>query len=274
MQAILLVKSSSSMHNQNTQGFNRGLAEKFNAAIDNLAWIELPLLDRLYTWSNKRQSPTLARLDRVLVNNTFCSVFPNSALSSRLGSHAPLILSIPTSIPKSNRFRFENSWLKNPTFIPAVADAWSYAQTPSDAAGSLAARIKALRGAAKLWSRHNSMPLYAYSNASFIVLLLDLYEEHRDLTAGEQRLRGLCRDQIALVIAQRAAYWKQRGKFRALREGDANTRFFHARASARLRHNGIRTLEVDGTPIVAHDNKVAALTAYYTNILGGESAPT
>ncbi|MFS9531673.1 hypothetical protein Q6247_26265, partial [Klebsiella pneumoniae] len=45
----------------------------------------------------------------------------------------------------------------------------------------------------------------------------------------------------ALAVRERAAYWKQRGKFRAIREGDANTGFFHAQATQRLRRNNIRT---------------------------------
>jgi hypothetical protein len=72
-----------------------------------------------------------------------------------------------------------------------------------------------------------------------------------------------------MAIAQCAPYWKQRCKFRALHEGDANTRFFHARASARLRINRVRALEVDRVTVIMHDAKVAALTTYYTDILGG-----
>lgn len=53
------------------------------------------------------------------------------------------------------------------------------------------AKIKALKGAAKNWSRNNSRPSYVYSNPSFIVLLLDLFEEHRNLTAGELLLRDM-----------------------------------------------------------------------------------
>jgi len=68
-----------------------------------------------------------------------------------------------------------------------------------------------------------------------------------------------------------AAWWKQRGKCRALTEGDANTRYFHARASGRLRHNRIQLLEVDGVELFAHDDKVAAITAYYTGILGHQA---
>jgi hypothetical protein len=59
-----------------------------------------------------------------------------------------------------------------------------------------------------------------------------------------------------LLIAQRTAYWKQQGKFRALREGDTNTKFFHARASCRARQNAIHALEVDGVQLVSHDDKM------------------
>lgn len=65
-------------------------------------------------------------------------------------------------------------------------------------------------------------------------------------------------------------YWKQWGKFRALREGDANTCCFHVRASCRSRRNAIRALQIDGATLVAHDDKVTALTTYYSTIIGGE----
>jgi hypothetical protein len=38
--------------------FNPALANSFNEEIKNLALFELPLLDRLYTWSNKHASPS------------------------------------------------------------------------------------------------------------------------------------------------------------------------------------------------------------------------
>lgn len=77
-----------------------------------------------------------------------------------------------------------------------------------------------------------------------------------------------------MFISQRAAHWKQRGKFRALKEGDANTRFFQARATTRLRHSQIQHLEVGGATLIAHDDKTAALTAYFTTILAQETATT
>jgi exonuclease III len=56
-------------NDKNTPSFNSGLANRFNTTIDSLALLELPLLDRRYTWSNKHDQPTLAKLDRALINN-------------------------------------------------------------------------------------------------------------------------------------------------------------------------------------------------------------
>jgi hypothetical protein len=57
---------------------DRQLCEAFNDAIEALEIVELPLLDKLFTWSNNRASPTLERLDRMFVNNLQCSTFPTT----------------------------------------------------------------------------------------------------------------------------------------------------------------------------------------------------
>jgi hypothetical protein len=44
--------------------------------------LELPLLDRRYTWSNRRIIPTHERLDRVFINLVWDENLPNSILSS------------------------------------------------------------------------------------------------------------------------------------------------------------------------------------------------
>ena len=99
---------------KNTGNLNPTLCTLFNDTLDSLGVVELPLLDRLYTWSNKRSSPVMARLDRAFVNTTQCSAYPNTTLTSLVrptSDHAPLLLSIASTIPKTNLFRFENSWL-------------------------------------------------------------------------------------------------------------------------------------------------------------------
>ena len=78
----------------------------------------------------------------------------------------------------------------------------------------------------------------------------------------------MCQERLAQAVKERTAYWKQRGKRKAIREGDSNTSFFHAHATQRLRRNAIKLVEVEGVQLTAHDGKVTALTNYFKQVLG------
>jgi hypothetical protein len=67
-----------------------------------------------------------------------------------------------SSVPSSNLFRFENSWLHNQTFLPSVLLAWHDAAFCSDSAGKLAACLKVTRAVSKAWSRRNRAPPPTY----------------------------------------------------------------------------------------------------------------
>jgi hypothetical protein len=256
---------------KNNCNFDLSLATAFNASISNLALFELPLLDRMYTWSNKRSSPVLARLNRAFFNQHWNVALPNSCLTSLhrpTSDHFPLLVSASTNIHRPACFRFENAWLLNPTFLPTTITAWNKNPPRNYDAADLAACLKSFRAAAKVWKRsHLSLPKFE-TNCKFVIDLLDLFEETRDLSAGEIGLRVLCRDTLGELILARATHWKQRGKFCAVLEGDENTRFFHARASQRLRRNTIRAIDVDGSIVVTHDAKATALFGFYSTLLG------
>lgn len=105
----------------NNLSFNSQLASRFNRVIDALQLYELPLRDRLYTWSNKRAMSTMAKLDRAFI----CTGFGNAFLATFLTSaprptsdHTPIITTIQSNIPKSKVFRFEQAWLLAPSYLP------------------------------------------------------------------------------------------------------------------------------------------------------------
>lgn len=107
----------------NNDNFDASEANLFNDTINSLEIVEIPLVDRAYTWSNKRDVPTLVRLDRVFVNLMWDAAFPNTALSSltRYASdHVPLLLHAYTKTPKGCCFRFENAWLHHQSFKEAI----------------------------------------------------------------------------------------------------------------------------------------------------------
>jgi hypothetical protein len=107
---------------------NSSLIAAFNDKINEVALLELPLTGCRFTWTSKRDDPTLARLDRVFHNVPFGSLFPSSSLRGLprpTSDHTPLLATLSTEIPKPNNFRFENAWLLNSTFLPTVLPAWT-----------------------------------------------------------------------------------------------------------------------------------------------------
>jgi len=53
-----------------------------------------------------------------------------------------------------------------------------------------------------------------------------------------------------------------------IRSGDANTKYFHIRASTRLRKNYIQSLHMDGGVAVVHNDKEKVVTDYFSDHLG------
>ena len=86
-------------------------------------------------------------------------------------------------------------------------------------------------------------------------MLFDYLEESRDLSPQELDVRNQCQVRLAQAMKDRAAYWKQRSKQHAVRDGDSNTQFFHAHATQRMRRNAIKVVEVDGLRVTAHEGK-------------------
>lgn len=133
-----LVRSQS---DKNTSISNATLVSAFNDKINELGLLELPLAGCRYTWTNKRDDPTLACLDRVFHNNLFGNLFPSSSLLGLprpTSDHTPLLATLSTEIPKPCSFRFENAWLLNRTFLLIVLLVWLQTSRHADAAGNLA----------------------------------------------------------------------------------------------------------------------------------------
>jgi hypothetical protein len=99
-----------------------------------------------------------------------------------------------------------------------------------------------------------------------------MLEEGCVLLGVERELTCFAHNQLEMSVCRSAEHWRQRGKFCVVKEGDANTRYFHARASQGYRRNWAQELEVDGETVVSDDGKAAALFRFYHDLLGQERA--
>jgi hypothetical protein len=79
---------------------------------------------------------------------------------------------------------------------------------------------------------------------------------------------------VTTLLQNQKSYWKQRGKIKQVKLGDANTRFFHNKATISYRHNYISVL-VNGNlaEITDHDGKVDILWKAFIERMGKTDSP-
>ena len=92
-----------------------------------------------------------------------------------------------------------------------------------------------------------------------VLHFLETVELFRDLSLPEWNFRDLISAKLISLLKQQKTYWKQRGKIRWVKEGDAGTKFFHAHATIRHRKNTITTLQDGLGNIFQHHEQKAEL---------------
>ncbi|OAY62569.1 LINE-1 retrotransposable element ORF2 protein [Ananas comosus] len=222
----------------------------FSDLIANLAVIDLPISNQNFTWSNMQRAPTLAKLDRFLITTEWDQDFPHctvSALPRITSDHTPLILNTGgTQSTRRRRFRFERVWLSREDFSTSVPIWWNEVTSERSAILTLTAKLRHCRTRMKEWCRTK---FHSISNAirSFQeeIRSIDLLEEIDTLSPEVRDKRVNLKAQLQLILKEEEILWKSRAKQHWLKEGDGNTKFFHAVANGRKRSNEIHYIVDD-----------------------------
>ena len=108
-----------SLDNRNLPGGDLNDMFIFSEIIGHLGLLELPIKGRSYTWSNMQDTPLLDQLDCFFTSVDRISDYPMTEvipLARNASNHVPCVVTIKTSIPKSNLFRFENYLVRSGGF--------------------------------------------------------------------------------------------------------------------------------------------------------------
>lgn len=131
------------------------------------------------------------------------------------------------------------------------------------------AKFKNLRKCLKDWKR--SLPNLAASieKIKLVLHFLETLELLRDLSILEWNFRILVSEKLIALLKQQRTYWRQRGKARWVKEGDAATRYFHTHATIRHRNNKITSLNDElGNVYYGHEQKAAILWTTFKGRMG------
>jgi len=141
---------------------------------------------------------------------------------------------IKSRISQRSKFRFENSWLVEPEFKPFVHQCWNYVTTES-----ITDKLNICAEEMSNWNKNHGQK--TRREIEKVRRKLDL--ARTQVTADNvQHFNELHRSLDTLLVKDNL-YWKQRAKTFWYKEGDLNTRFYHAAALTRRKINKIDHLQ-------------------------------
>jgi len=250
-----------------------GCMDRFREALDDCSLMDLGFVGDPFTWRNNcHNSDNYIRecLDRAVADDAWCSRLSNFRVingNPRHSDHRPIIVEVNEKMrsnvrPGGKAFRFEAGWIQEEHCKTIVENAWNL--TMGVRAGSVVEAFREVGEDLLDWSRNVLGDL-----EKNIKLAKKNQEACRKL---EINRRNIAREEILKyklekLEARRELYWRQRAQTHWLKNGDRNTKFYHAFASERRRRNRIKKLVRDDGGIVEDEQEIHNLiTNFYKDL--------
>ncbi|XP_071677274.1 uncharacterized protein [Lolium perenne] len=156
-----------------------------------------------------------------------------------------------------------------PGFMECVSKSWSTPSVKLSSVAILADNLKKLRYNLKHWQKCISQLKVLIEKCNQAIFILDSIEDKRPLSVPEFNFRQLVKLHLEDLLLAQCMYWRKRCTIRWIKMGEDNTKFFHAKATERFRHNFISSLVAsDGREIRDHDQMAGLLWASYKERMG------
>jgi len=234
---------------------------------------DLPLVGGMYTWSNNQQDPTLERLDRILILESWESLFPLSSLRKlprELSDHNPLLLCTDQNKDKKPKaFCFETSWFRHLDFIPKVSEIWKEKVVGKNAVDKWCIKINRVKKFLKGWGL--SLIGHTKKYKKYLkeeLAALGKMEEENPLPAHLLERKTFILSEQGRLLEEEEIYWHKRSNSKWLLEGDLNTVFFHKMANGKKRKNTIFSIQKNGVDIEETEKILELATDYYKELFG------
>jgi hypothetical protein len=178
-------------------------------------------------------------------------------------------LALNAAFRPKQRFRFETCWLKLEGFDEAVKEAWVCDPAIVDPFRRLDTLFRNAAEYLQTWGQKRVGKIKLnIAIANTLILRLDVVQERRTLTHMELWLRRMLKQSVLGLASLERTIARQRSRIRWLREGDANTAFFHAVANGRRVKNYIASVRVGEELITDQERKVETFTEAFFQLLG------
>lgn len=179
------------------------------------------------------------------------------------------MLDLNVEFRMGKRFRFEAFWPKADGFFEVVTETWDSIPSEGNPFVTLDNKLRATAKALQRWSdRWIGNVKMQISIALEIIYRLDKAMDSRSLSQEEGTLRKTLKRKLLGLCSLERSIARQRSRLLYLREGDANTNFFHRHARHRQRKNSITVVRRGDEIFSGHEHIAAAVGDYFEGIFG------
>jgi hypothetical protein len=231
-----------------------------------------------FTWNNRQfaDDQVKVRLDRVVANGEFTSVFDDCNVENLItmpSDHLAIFINlsklteVTQRTPMQHSFRFEAAWLRAPDYREFLEKAWTEKACGDKLLQSTWYTLQQVAGSLQDWSREAFGAIHwKIQNKERQLKYLRMHVTDDALATIQQLEKELCE-----LFEGEEIMARQRSCVEWLREGDRNTTFFHACASARKRANKIKSLQHDdGSRCTDHVGIKGMVQDFYGDLFTSE----
>ncbi|GKV28626.1 hypothetical protein SLEP1_g37648 [Rubroshorea leprosula] len=246
----------------------------FEEFIETTGLVDVKLTNRRYTWY-KPDGTTRSRLDRFLLTmemNNLGGEWIQQGLPRNIFDHCEMVLKSKATDWGTRPFRVLDAWQQHPKFKKVVEDKWRDMVVEGYAGYKCQQKLKLLKEFLKGWNKEVFGNMEAqYVQAVKKIEQVDMQNEVADLEEFEIVKRQEGFDEMWDCLRKRELIWKQKSRSKWVREGDANTQFFHRVANGRKTQNSIAGLMCDGGWIEDPDAVKNETVKYFRSCFQGDS---
>ncbi|GLT79931.1 hypothetical protein SLA2020_513970 [Shorea laevis] len=242
--------------------------DDFNQFIDTNGLVDLPLSNRKFTWYKSDRSAQ-SRLDRFLLSENFQKAWGDCvqiAIKRSISDHCPISLISSNANWGPKPFKSIDSWTSHHDFGKMIESLWNSFQVEGYWGFKCKEKLKALRMHLKQWNKAvfgniDSQLDEALKNIEAI----DIKYEGQDITEDDMLKRKEGFANLWQCLKKKESLWRQKSRASWIKDGDANSRFFHRIINERRQRNMIHGVDDKGTWIDDLDQVKLIILDHFKN---------
>ncbi|GKV26410.1 hypothetical protein SLEP1_g35723 [Rubroshorea leprosula] len=211
--------------------------------------IDLPLVGRKYTWYNSN-GQYMSRIDRFLLSEEWTTKWSDVkqwGLRRSVSNHCPVLLRNECVDWGPKPFKYYDAWLEQPGCKEVITNAWTNNEVSGWNGFKLKEKLKRTKQVLKEWSYQMNTEMDSkIKEAETVIAAIDKKGEQNQLSATDVDKRRNNFIDLWKNLRIKERMWQQKSRKLWLKEGDANTKFFHKCVKGRWRRNEISSIRING----------------------------